>query len=181
MLRRRCWRAGVHRTGYKSPHELPVPCAPRWDLRLAKAKLWNEYIDEDDKAAWQIEDERYTSPEFATFIGKPMRAMKPGLQNLNRSQMIVQRRLPNWTVHELHLRRDNPFQQNVMMGKTLYDRNIHGFDVPYPYQLFKQLKKAHRNDRVTKQNKFRVMNLQGSKNPPPGFRPIADEDEDEKK
>ena len=178
-LRLTTLRCGVHRTTYKSAHVLPIPCAQRWDLRLAKAKLWDEQIDADERAAWQLEDERYMSPEFKTFIGFPMRQMKPGLQNLNRPDNIFRKRLPNLTSFELQARRDLPFQQNAMMGKSLYDRTMHGFDVPYPYAAFKSMKKAKRNDTVLKQNKFRVLITSGSKKPPPDFSPIPDETEAE--
>lgn len=165
----------VHRVTYKDPHSLPTPCAQRWDLRLQRAKLWDEHIDEiSDKAAWQLTDERYMSPEFKTFIGFPMRAMKPAVQNLNRPEQIFRRRLPNWTQYELFARRDLPFQQNAMMGKYLHDKAIHGFDVPYPYAMFKSLKKAFRNDRKLKQNKFKVLTSQGAKSPPANWAPIPD-------
>jgi hypothetical protein len=185
MALRRCpLLLGVHRTGYTAPQSLPVPCAQRWDLRLARARLWDEHIDTDERAAWQLEDERHMSPEFSTFIGFPMRAMKPGTESLNRPEQIIRRRLPNQTHYDLRARRDVPFQQNVMMGKSLYDRTIHGFDVPYPYAMFKSLRKAYRNDRTLKQNKFRVLQASGVKNPPPLFQPIPDAtdgDDDEKK
>lgn len=176
MLRAQFVRLGVHRTTYTSAQTLPIACNQRWDLRLTKAKLWNEYIDADDKHAWQVEDERHMSPEFATsFVGFPMRHMKPGEVSANRPNNIVRRRLPNLTHHEMSLRRDLPFQQNAMMGKSLYDKTIHGIDVPYPYALFKSLKKGYRNDRTLKQNKFKIMIGQGVKNPPANYVPLADE------
>jgi hypothetical protein len=169
----------LHRISYKDPHSLPVPCAQRWDLRLQKAKLWDEHIDEDaDRAAWQLTDERYMSPEFKTFIGYPMRAMKPGTQNMDRPEQIFRRRLPNWTHYDLYSRRDLPFQHNAMMGKYLHDKAIHGFEVPYPYAMFKSLRKAFRNDRKLKQNKFKVLISSGAKQPPANWAPIPDVAED---
>jgi hypothetical protein len=164
----------LHRITYKSPQTLPVPCNQRWDLKLSRAKLWDEQIDENERAAWQVKDERYMSPEYGTFIGYPMRSMKPGIQSLNRPEQIIQRRLPNWTHFDLFARRDIPFKQNAMMGKMLHDKTIHGFDVPYPYAMFKSLKKAFRNDRKLKQNKFKVAITSGAKTPPPNFAPIPD-------
>ena len=119
------------------------------------------------------------SPEFKTFIGFPMRHMRPCLESNNKAEQIVRRRLPNWTQYDLFSRRDLPFQQNAMMGKRLYDMNMHGFEVPYPYLMFKQLKKAFRNDRKLKQNKFKVLVTSGAKNPPANWSPIPDTTESE--
>ena len=172
---RRCGAVlGTVRIGYKDPHRLPVPCAQRWDLRLAKAKLWNESIDQDTNSAWeQIQDERHMSPEFNTFIGTPTRSMKPNKEGYNTPEQLLNRRLPNQTAFELFNRRDVPYPRNLMFGKLLFDKTYHGVSMPYYYRMFKDLNKAHRNDKKTAQNKFKFPLMKGFKEPPELFTPIV--------
>lgn len=169
---------GVHRVGYKDPHTLPVACAQRWDLRLAKAKLWGEYVSPNTTGAWQLEDERHMSPEFNEFVGFEMRNMRPGY-GLARPENILNKRLPNQSHFELMARRDVPYQDNAMWGKQLYDKTIHGTPLPYHWRMAKDINKAQRNDRKLTQNKFKFYVQQGSKNPPSKWQPIADKEEED--
>ncbi len=169
---------GVHRVTYKHPHTLPVPCAQRWDLRLARAKIFDEYIEESSPGAWQLEDERHMSPEFKTFTGHNMREMRPGY-GTNRPDFIMKKRLPNGTHYELQARRDIPMQDNAMYGKLLYDQTIHGSSFPYLYRMKKDLNKAQRNDRKLSGNRWKVLVGSGSKNPPAGWQPIPDKGAEE--
>lgn len=178
MLRRSVLRCGVFRVGYKAPSSLPVPCAQRWDLRLARARIFQEYIEENAPGSWQLEDERHMSPEFSTFTGYPMRELRPGYgQNL--PEFILKKRLPNNTHYELFARRDIPNEENAMYGKQLYDMTVHGTSLPSTYRMHKDINKAQRNDRKITGNRFRVLNSSGAKNPPSGFEPIPDAVESE--
>lgn len=165
---------GTHFVTHRDPRALPVPCAQRWDLRLGRAKLWQETIDPSDRGPWQLEDERHMSPEFGSFIGFPMREMAPSRVGYNSPAQLLQRRLPNQTFIELASRRDIPYQQNAMFGKLLYDKTFHGAAQPYGYLTQKQMHKAARNDRKLAQNKFRVLISSGVKKPPANFNPIPD-------
>lgn len=178
MLRRSTAAWGVHRVRYTAPQTLPVPCAQRWDLRLARARIFNEYIEEKSPGAWQLEDERHMSPEFHTFTGYPMREMRPGYGQ-NRPDFIMKKRLPNNTHYELFARRDIPNEDNAMYGKMLYDTTVHGASFPSTYRMHKDLNKAQRNDRKLSGNRFKALISSGSKNPPSGFEPIPDKSEDE--
>lgn len=172
------------RIGYTDQRAARVPAAQRWDLRLAKARLWEEYIQEKKPAAYQLEDEKHMSPEFNSFIGFPVRTMRPGQETLGMSHRIMERRLPNFTALELHERKDAPYSQNLKFGKLLYDETIHGVSQPYTYSAFKQMQKAKRNDRKLTQNRFKVLCGSGVKNPPAGLELIPDpveEDKDDKK
>ncbi|CAG9576619.1 conserved hypothetical protein [Leishmania major strain Friedlin] len=171
-------RYGVHKVGYTHPHHLPVPCAQRWDLRLARARIFQEYIEEKAPGAWQLEDERHMSPEFNTFTGYPMRNLRPGYgQNL--PEFIMKKRLPNNTHYELFARRDIPNEDNAMYGKLLYDMTIHGTSLPSIYRMHKDINKAQRNDRKLSGNRFKVLNSSGAKSPPSGFEAIPDAVEEE--
>lgn len=178
MLRLNLVSRGVHKVGYVAPGALPVACAQRWDLRLARARIFQEYIEEKAPGAWQVEDERHMSPEFATFTGYPMREMRPGYgQNL--PDYILKKRLPNNTHYELFARRDIPSEDNAMYGKLLYDTTVHGTSQPTTYRMHKDINKAQRNDRKLSGNRFKVINSGGSKSPPSGFEPIPDASEEE--
>jgi hypothetical protein len=170
---------GPHKVGYTSPYALPVPCAQRWDLKLAKARLWQESIDTERRGAWQLEDDRHMSPEFESFIGRPMRGMRPGADSISRPEVRFRQRLQNQTALELHSRRDVPFQQNIMFGKDLYDQTMYGTSVPYTWHMFKEMTKAARNDRKTAQNKFRVLQGSGQKRQPANYTPIPDATDDD--
>ncbi|RNF08777.1 uncharacterized protein Tco025E_07079 [Trypanosoma conorhini] len=171
-------RLGVHRVGYTHPGTLPVPCAQRWDLRLARARIFQEYIEEKAPGAWQVEDERSMSPEFKTFTGYPMREMRPGYgQNL--PDYIMKKRLPNNTHYELFARRDIPNEDNAMYGKYLYDMTVHGTSLPSTYRMHKDINKAQRNDRKLSGNRFKVICTSGAKKPPSGWEPIPDAVEEE--
>lgn len=169
---------GVHKVGYRAPGSLPVPCAQRWDLRLARARIFQEYIEEKAPGAWQLEDERHMSPEFSTFTGFTMREMRPGYgQNL--PDFLLKKRLPNNTHYELFARRDIPNEDNAMYGKVLYDTTVHGTSLPSIYRMHKDINKAQRNDRKLSGNRFKTLNAAGAKNPPSGFEPIPDVTEEE--
>lgn len=164
--------------GVKNPRHLPVPCAQRWDLRLASAKIFNEYIDENIPGAWQLEDERHMSPEFATFTGYQMREMRPGYgQNI--PDFILKKKLPNSTHYELQARKDIPGEDNAMYGKYLWDMTMHGTSMPSVYRMKKDINKAQRNDRKLTGNRFKVLCQSGAKSPPAGFTPIPDKSGDE--
>ncbi|CAD2215363.1 hypothetical protein AGDE_04919 [Angomonas deanei] len=177
-MRRSVVLCGVHKVGYVKPHTLPVPCAQRWDLRLSRARIFQEYIEENAPGAWQLEDERHMSPEFHTFTGHKMREMRPGYgQNL--PEFILKKRLPNNTHYELFARRDIPNEDNAMYGKLLFDTTVHGTSLPTTYRMHKDINKAQRNDRKLSGNRFKVLNSSGSKSPPSGFEPIPDATEDD--
>jgi hypothetical protein len=176
----RCLR-GPFRVKYVAPHEMPRPCTPRWDLRLAKARLWDERIDADEKTAWQVEDERHMSPEYNEFLGYPTRRMKPGMEGEHTPDSQFEKKLPNQSAYELMARRDVPYQDNIMWGKRLHDETTYGMAVPYSYYLFKQMQKASRNDRKTKQNKFKIFSGGGIRNAPSGYTPQADPEEEDTK
>lgn len=171
-------RRGVHVVGYRNPRDLPVPCAQRWDLKLASARIFNEHIDETVKGAWQLEDERRMSPEFATFTGYEMTNMRPGYGQ-NQPDFILKKRLPNNLHHELSARKDIPLEDNAMYGKQLHDVTVHGFSVPSTYRMHKDINKAQRNDRKLSGNRFKVLVGSGAKSPPDGFSPIPDKTEEE--
>lgn len=179
MLRLTVTARGPHRVRYDPVHALPRPCASRWNLRLAKARLWDEYIDPDEKAAWQLEDVRHMSPEFKEFIGYPRHRFMSGYDDPNHPKHEFEKILPNETSFELRMRRDVPMQSNLLFGKQLYDRTMYGTDVPYAYRMWKDMQKASRNDRKLKQNKFRIIQGHGVKNPPSGFEPIPDAGDEE--
>mmetsp|Transcript_5083 Transcript_5083/g.5489 ORF Transcript_5083/g.5489 Transcript_5083/m.5489 type:complete len:181 (-) Transcript_5083:55-597(-) len=173
MLTRTLTRSGVHRVRVRSAKEIPVPCAQRWDLKLARARIFNEYIDENEPGAWQLEDERHMSPEFHTFTGHPMTVMRPGYgQNL--PDFILKKRLPNSTHFELQARRDVYNEDNAMYGKLLYDNTMHGTSLPSTYRFHKDINKGQRNDRKLSGNRFKVLVANGAKNPPSGWQPIPD-------
>jgi hypothetical protein len=178
MLLRSALRQGIHRVDVKSAKRMPVPCANRWNLRLASASIFNEYIDASLPGSWQIEDERHMSPEFHTFTGYQMREMRPGYgQNL--PEYIMKKRLPNGTHYELQARKDIPMEDNAMYGKLLFDSAVHGTSLPSTYRMHKDINKAQRNDRKISGNRFKIAMGSGAKNPPDGFQPIPDEAEGE--
>lgn len=178
MLTASSVRRGVHKVTYRSPATLPVPAAQRWDLRLARARIFQEYIEEKAPGAWQLEDERHLSPEFHTFTGYPMRNMRPGYgQNL--PEFIMKKRLPNNTHYELFARRDIPNEDNAMYGKYAYDMTVHGTSLPSTYRMHKDINKAKRNDRKLTGNRFKALVSSGAKNPPSGFEPIPDSTQEE--
>ena len=179
MLRTTSSRLGPFQVPHVTPKSFPRPAAPRWQLRLAKARLWDEQIDPTRKAAWQLEDERHMSPEYNEFLGHATRKMIPGQEGITNPQAQFEKLLPNQSVYELQTRRDVPFQDNAMFGKKLHDETTYGMSVPYTYKLFKDMQKANRNDRKIKQNKFKIWLGQGAKNPPSGYTPIPDATEDE--
>eukprot|EP00796_Vickermania_ingenoplastis_P008847 gene8847-6228_t len=167
-LRSSVWCRGVHRVTYRHPSTLPVPAAQRWDLRLARARIFQEYIEEKAPGAWQLEDERHMSPEFATFTGYPMREMRPGYgQNL--PSFIMKKRLPNNTHYELFARRDVPNEKTP----------LHGTSFPTTYRMHKDMNKAKRNDRKLSGNRFKTLISSGAKNPPSGFECIPDVAQDD--
>ena len=172
-------RLGAYTVGYTSPYQMPAPCAQRWDLRLSKARLWQEQIDPTQRGAYQVEDDRHMSPEFDSFMGREMRGMRPGNDSLSRAETKFKQRLQNQSALELHQRRDVPFQQNIMFGKDLYDETMYGTTVPYSWHMFKEMTKAARNDRKTAQNKFRVLQGSGQKRQPANYTPIPDASEDD--
>lgn len=170
---------GVHRVSYRSPASLPLyPAAQRWDLRLARARIFQEYIEEKAPGAWQLEDDRHLSPEYHTFTGYSMRNMRPGYgQNL--PDFLMKKRLPNNTHYELFARRDIPNEDNAMYGKYGYDMTVHGTSLPSTYRMHKDMNKAKRNDRKLTGNRFKVIVSSGAKNPPSGFEPIPDSSQEE--
>lgn len=174
MLARTCIVLGVFRPTVKHHSTLPLPCAQRWTLHLAKAKLWNEYMDQNATVAWQLEDERHMSPEMNDFVGYRLRGMRPGLDGMARPEMILQSKLPTASFHEIAGRRDVPFQSNVMWGRELHDQTIHGMTMPYLYKMRKEIAAADRNDKTIKKIRFRSMMASGVKNPPSNFKKIAD-------
>ncbi len=181
MLRVAARCLGPFRVQYVDQNTTPSPpAAQRWDLRLARARLWDEYIDEQMPASYQVEDERHMSPEFDSFIGQPIRTMRPGEETLGRPQRLINKRLPNATALEIHARKTAPYPDNLKFGKLLFDKTIHGFSQPYAYSFFKSIQKSKRNDRKLTQNKFRVMIASGAKNPPDGVQHIPDPVEEEK-
>ena len=164
--------------GYKHPHQLPVPCAQRWDLRLATARIFNEYIDPNEPGSWQLVDERHMSPEFSTFVGHQMSEMRPGYGH-GHPGFLMRRRLPNNSHYELMARKDIPMEDNAMYGKLLYDMTVHGTSIPYMYRMMKDINKAQRNDRKLTSNRFKIAITSGAKSPPEGFKPIPDKVEEE--
>lgn len=180
MLRRSCVvAAGPFTVQYVSRNEMPRPCTPRWDLKLAKARLWDETVDPTDKAAWQLEDLRHMTPEYDQFVGHSIRRMRPGEEGERTAQYNFEKKLPHHGAHELMARRDVPYNDNVKWGKRLHDETLYGTSVPYSYAMFKEIQKGHRNDKRLKQNKFRIVCGAGVKNPPSGFSRIPDEGEEE--
>lgn len=178
MLQSTVLRRGVHRVVVKSPKELPVPCAQRWDLRLARARIFNEYIDEGAPGAWQLEDDRHMSPEFHTFTGREMTVMRPGYgQNL--PDFIMKKQLPNGTHYELQARRDVVMEDNAMYGKALYDTVVHGASLPTTYRFHKDINKGQRNDKKLSGNRFKTLVASGAKSPPSGWQPIPDKSGEE--
>lgn len=176
QMRRTNVRLRNFRVQYTSPSKSPVPAAQRWDLKLAKARLWQEHIDPSQSTAWQLEDERHLNPEYNDFLGYPTRKLKPGDDSLSVPKNIMNRRMPNQTYIDLHGRRDMPFQNNLLFGKTLYESKMYGVVIPYTWAMFKQMQAASRNDRKLC-DKFRARVGSGFKNPPPGYKPIPYEDE----
>ena len=178
---RRCviQRKGVHTVTFHDPKSLPVPCAQRWTLRLAKARLFKEFINEHDTGSWQLQDDRHMSPEFNSFVGYNVRGkMRPGLDDITRAENIVKQRLPTNSHLELEARRDIPMQENMYYGKMLYDTTFHGCSMPSLYRMRKDLNKGLRNDKKVNK-KYKGVNNQGSKSPPSGWEPIPDGDDDE--
>jgi hypothetical protein len=114
------------------------------------------------------------SPEFDTFVGTPIREMRPGREGHSLPHQLLHRRLPQNSFLDLSNRRDVPYPVNLKFGKALYDRKVHGFHVPYFYAIFKDMNRAVRNDRVLTHIKSRTMISSGFKNPPAGFTPIPD-------
>ena len=164
--------------GYKSHRDMPTPCAQRWDLRLSKAKLWDEYVETKRPSTWQLEDDRHMSPEFPSFTGYPMRSMRPGDGN-NNPRNLLNKRMTQWSHIELQNRRDVPNSENSLFGKKLYDQTMHGIDVPTSYKLMKDLQKANRNDRKLSQNRFKIQQGAGFKSPPDKWEALPDEAEDD--
>eukprot|EP00672_Neobodo_designis_P018359 CAMPEP_0174831192 /NCGR_PEP_ID=MMETSP1114-20130205/2963_1 /TAXON_ID=312471 /ORGANISM="Neobodo designis, Strain CCAP 1951/1" /LENGTH=187 /DNA_ID=CAMNT_0016065013 /DNA_START=38 /DNA_END=601 /DNA_ORIENTATION=- len=179
LVRRSAMRHGPYRVKHLPPQQMAAPCASRWQLKLAKARMWDEHIDPTEKTAWQVEDERHMSPEYNEFTGYAMRKMKPGAEGTNTADYQFRKKLPQHSAMELQNRRDVPYQDNVRWGKTLHDETIYGMSVPYSYALFKEWQKASRNDRGLKQNKFRILQGTGFKNPPSGFTVDTGVDEDD--
>jgi hypothetical protein len=177
-MRRTCAFLGPYRVGYVAPRSMPRPCATRWDLKLAKARLWEERVDPSEKAGWQLEDIRHMSPQYSEFIGYPLRKMKPGFEGIETPTAVFDKKLPHHSAHELMNRRDVPYSDNVMWSKTQHDLTTYGTSVPYSYKRFKQMQKASRNDRKTKGNKFKIFMGAGMRNPPSGFEPQADPEEE---
>ncbi len=173
-MHRSAARLGSCTIGYKKRSLLPVPAAQRWDLRLARARLWNEYIDEFKPAAEDLEDLRHTSPEFDSFVGQRVQDMTPSNPWTNPANIINRRTLPNHSHLELFARRDLPLQRDVIFAKSHYEKTMHGTTFPSAYRLFKDMQKGRRNDRKLSQNKIRTRVKSGFTNPPTGFQPIPD-------
>lgn len=171
-------RKGVHTVTVKDPRALPVPCAQRYTLKLAKARLWNETLDEHSSGAWQLEDDRHMSPEFDSFMGRSMRGMRPGLDDTKRADMILKQPLPNNSHLEWQARHDMPMAENMYMGSQLHDMHVHGTSLPGLYRIKKDLQKAQRNDKKPSK-KQKGLNIQGTKSPPSGWEPIPDGEEDD--
>jgi hypothetical protein len=179
MIRRSVVRHGPYRVKHMTPNQTAAPCASRWDLKLAKARMWDEHVDPTEKTAWQLEDERHMSPEYNEFTGHRMRKMKPGREGDSTADYMFRKKLPQHSAIELQNRRDVPYQDNVMWGKLLHDETVYGTSTPYAYSLFKEWQKGHRNDKGLKQNKFRILQGSGVKDPPSGFTLDTGVEEDE--
>eukprot|EP00758_Cryptobia_borreli_P001622 Tbor_TRINITY_DN2396_c0_g1::TRINITY_DN2396_c0_g1_i1::g.78::m.78 len=165
---------GVHITQFRDPRSLPIPCAQRWTLKLAKARLWNETIDEHDSAAWQLQDDRFMSPEFDTFNGYNIRGkLRPGLDDISRPQNIIKQRLPVNSHLELQARKDIPLAENMYHAKKLYDETFHGTSIPNLYRMKKDLQKGQRMDKKINKS-YKGLCYAGAKNPPSGWSPIPD-------
>ena len=181
LVRRTAVRHGPYRVQHLTPQQTAAPCASRWNLKLAKARLWDEHIDPRERTAWQVEDERHMSPEYNEFTGYAMRKMRPGEEGELTADFQLRKKLPQHSALELQNRRDVPYQDNVRWGKALHDETIYGTSMPYSYLMFKEWQKASRNDKGLKGNKFRILQGTGVKNPPSGFTLDTgiDEDDDE--
>lgn len=169
---------GVHTVTLKDPRALPVPCAQRYTLKLAKARLWTETIDAHNSGAWQLEDDRHMSPEFNSFMGRNMRGMRPGLDDVQRADTILKQPLPNNSHLEWQARHDVPLAENIYMGSKLHDMHVHGLQMPGLYRIKKDLQKGIRNDKKPA-NKHKGLIHQGMKSPPSGWQPIPDGDEED--
>lgn len=168
---------GVHTVTLKDPRALPVPCAQRYTLKLAKARLFTETL-EPNSGAWQLEDDRHMSPEFNSFMGRNMRNMRPGLDDVKRADTILRQPLPNNSHVEWSARHDIPLAQNFYMGQKLHDEHIHGMQLPGLYRIKKDLQKGIRNDKKPSK-KGKGLNYQGFKSPPSGWQPIPDAEEED--
>ena len=200
-----CLRGTVKITATSNKHAR-VPSYSRWKCRLASATVFNRPLDllpslsghrvqlSCSSGAMQLSDERHMSPEFNSFIGHHIRDMTPGREGIGcrteeanqggapvpiHPANILAMRLPNQTHIELTNRRDVPHHHNLMFGKLLYDKTVHGTSMPYYYRLHKDMQGAARNDKKLHIDKYRVITGQGMNNPPPGFEEMPEPEAEE--
>lgn len=118
------------------------------------------------------------SPEFDSFMGRNIRGMRPGLDDVKRADTILKQPLPNNSHVEWQARHDLPLAESIYMGKKLHDEHVHGVHMPNLYRIKKDIQKAIRNDKKPSK-KHKGLIHQGWKSPPSGFTPIPDGEEED--
>ena len=177
-MQRSTFLFATHRISYIPRQRLPQPACPRWDMRLAKARLWDEHIDNKKPGSWQIEDYRDLDPTHKTFIGSAIDDFTPlSGGGLGRPTNILNRRLPNQTVHEAYTRLQIPHNENALYGKAMAEMSFMGTQMPYGYLLYKQLQRCGRNDHKPRPD-VKFMTKQGISGAPKGFVPWPDAKEE---
>ena len=174
MLHRTPYRFATHRVSYIARQDLPSPACPRWDMRLARARLWGEHIDNKTPGSWQLEDYRDLDPTWGKFTGYALDSFSPlSGGGYGSPSNILKRRLPGQTVHEFYTRVQIPENENALYGKAMAEMSFMGTQMPYGYLLYKQLQRSARNDSKPKAD-VKYVTKQGYNSPPKGFKPIAD-------